>query len=173
MVAAPTLPLPAEAVLRAHGVSFVTSLALGAERAVLDIDCAGRFRAWGAPGAALEVALAEMAVIETSAAGAPVCKAPRCAQVLRARNGRSRAEICTAVDQLQERLCVLALVHDAVHAPRSAPCLRAIGTVYLPTLRGASQPGRERRAVTYRAAGGGGVRTVDVDAEIRVVTFTA
>jgi hypothetical protein len=71
--AATPLPLPAAAqhVLRTHGVSFVTSLALRAQRDVLEIDCVGRFRAWGTPEAPQKrVAAAEMAEIKTSEAGA-------------------------------------------------------------------------------------------------------
>jgi hypothetical protein len=81
--AAPPLPLPAAAqhVLRTHGVSFVSSLALGAQRDMLDIECAGRFRALSAPEAPREgVAAAEMAEIKTSKTGAlrpPACVTAR------------------------------------------------------------------------------------------------
>ena len=101
-VAAPSSPLPAavEKVLREHGVSFATSLALGKEFALLDIDCIGRFLAWGAPEAPQEFALAEMAEIKTSTTGEPGCwrgawlhvsaPSPRCSRALTARGGRPR-----------------------------------------------------------------------------------
>ena len=73
---------------------------------------------------------------------------------------------------------MLAFVYDVVHAPPSAPCLRAVGTVYVPALAAAagldSRPA-ERLQVTYCSpgAGGGGVsRNVDIDFQLRVVVLT-
>ncbi len=64
------LPPAAELLLRQRAVPFVTSLLLGAPRAVLDIDCIGRFRAWAAPGSPQACALAELAEIKTRISGA-------------------------------------------------------------------------------------------------------
>ena len=78
-----------------------------------------------------------------------------------------------------DRFCVLAFVYDAMHAPQSVPCLRAIGTVYVPTLGiiGGGAPEREPHRieeVTYKHSSvGGGVRTVGVDVELRVVALPA
>jgi hypothetical protein len=85
--AAAPLPDAAERVLRAHAVSFATSLALGVQHELLDLDCAGRFRAWGAPESPLlaAAARAEIARIETntSEAGAPAAPSlPPCARRL-------------------------------------------------------------------------------------------
>lgn len=143
------LPAAAEALLHEHAVSFTTSLALGDALAVLDIDCVGRFRAWGAPGSPQAVAVAEIAEIKTSSAG-------------------RRA----AAKQLADRFRVLALVYDAVHAPRAAPRLRAVGTVYAPSLAvgGAGGGGVfECLEVSYRPPGGDGARTARVDLEVRFV----
>jgi hypothetical protein len=94
-VAALPLPDAAERVLRQHGVSFATSLVLGAQRDVLDIDCIGSFLAWSAPRASQEGASAEMAEIKTSSAGAHVLPVPPhrrpCAHAMQ-RQRRARAE---------------------------------------------------------------------------------